>query len=300
MFNSFLVYLISFLFFSGGIWANINWPQFSYGEIIKIDQSGYFKDKINSLPDPEVSASSIAVLDLNNNFFVLEKNSEQVWPIASISKIMSTLVLLEDVDINLEEDYKVTAEDRRLGGRDYIFVGDELSNYDLLALSLIASDNTAIIALISSAGLEETDFVDLMNARAQKMNLEKTKFYDASGLSSLNVSTAKEVSLLLKEALKREEILELLKKYNYKVVTKNGRVQNIQSTNELLNYTNNGIEVLAGKTGYNDLAGYCLTTKFLLDNNREFISVVLNASTLKNRFADTRRIVEELYNFYNN
>jgi D-alanyl-D-alanine carboxypeptidase len=69
----------------------------------------------------------------------------------------------------------------------------------LLALALIPSDNTAVIALISSAGLSEDEFVELMNTKAKNLGFKDTVFYDATGLSSANVSTAKEVSFLLKK-----------------------------------------------------------------------------------------------------
>lgn len=301
MLSSILLSLISFLFFSTNIWAQIDFLGSDVGEINKINQSEYFLELKNNTSYPPVSASSFAVLDLSSGDFILEKNSNNVWPIASISKLMSALVLLEDLKIDLEGYYKIKNEDRRIGGRDNLFLGDEVSNYDLLALSLIASDNTAMSSLVSSAEIDENYFVALMNKKAKSLGLLETFFDDPTGLSPKNVSTARETALLIKEAFEVREIVSLVSQKDYKLSTRQGRVRSVVSTNELL-YTNgnNSIEIIGGKTGYIESSGYCLGTKFLLNNNQEFISVILNASTLKNRFADTSKIFESLYSFYNN
>lgn len=303
MFNSFFIYLISFLFFSGNFFSLPNLSEFNYGDPEKIENSQYFLDKINKLNIPEISASSAVVMDMQKNIFILEKNPDQVWPIASISKLMSALVLLDDLSLDLNNYYKIKNEDRRVGGKDYLFLGEEVKNEDLLALSLIASDNTAIVALISSAGLTEDQFVELMNEKAKKLNLKDTFFYDATGLNPGNVSTAREVSFLIRESFGRPEIVNLIKNYNYSITTKQGKVKKIYSTNELLNDSSdlqkNNIEVIGGKTGFNDLSGYCLGVKFSI-NNKEFISVVLNSVALKNRFIDTEKLIYGVYDFYNN
>lgn len=302
MLNYFLIHFLSLLIFKNSIFSEINYLKVDYGEVVKIAESQYFSQKIKQINQSEISASSAVVMDVKKNVFILEKNSDQVWPIASISKLMSAFVILEDFDLELDEYYKIKGSDRRLGGRDYLFTGDEVKNKDLLALSLIASDNTAMAALISSLGLSENEFVVLMNDKAEALNLNNTKFKDATGLNSNNVSTAKEVSILIKKSFENQEILNLVQEYNYKFFTKQGKLKNIYSTNELLNSfnENNNLKIIGGKTGYNDLAGYCLGAKFITDNNQEFISVVLNASTLKNRFSDTKKIAQEIYNFYIN
>jgi len=302
MFNYFLIHFISFIFFKSGFFSEMDWPKIDYGEIVKISESQYYSQKINQIDQLEISASSAVVMDVKKNIFILEKNSDQVWPIASISKLMSTLIITEDFDLDLEEYYKIKESDRRLGGRDYLFIGDEVKNKDLLALSLIASDNTAVVALISSLGLSEDDFVNLMNKKSEELGLKSTNFKDATGLSPYNVSTAKEVSFLIKRAFTNSEILDLVNNYNYKFFTKQGRVKNIYSTNELLNNfsDNEQLQIIGGKTGYNDLAGYCFGAQFTINNNQEFISVVLNASTLKNRFSDTKKLAQEIYNSYIN
>lgn len=272
-----------------------------YGQIIKYKDSQYFTEQLLQFENLQISASSAVVMDVQSDSFILEKNSEQVWPIASISKLMSVLVLLEDLKIDLDDTYVLKASDRRNGGRDYLFQGDEVANKDLLALALISSDNTAVIALISSAGLNEDEFVELMNTKAKSLGFKNTVFYDATGLNSANVSTAKEVSFLLKKALNNKIISDLVKNYSYSITTVQGRVKNIKSTNELLDYFNNNqsdVKIIGGKTGFNDSSGYCLGTEFSF-KEKKYISVVLNASSLNNRFNDTIKLVDKVISYDN-
>lgn len=282
---------------SGILWQEITWPDFEKGKIVNIDESEYYANRLKPGEYPEISAKSAVIVDLRNGSLVFEKNSDEVWPIASISKMMSALVLMEDLNLDLEKYYIIKESDKRSGGRQYLFTGDEVKVSDLLALSLIPSENTSVIAMISSLDLSEEDFVVKMNDKARSLGLKNTVFFDPTGLDSRNVSTAKEVAVFLQKALAIKEIQDLAKNYNYKFSTKQGSVRKVVSTNELLEYTFSdgyNVKILGGKTGFNDRAGYCFGTKFVINNNQEYISVVLNASTLKNRFSDTRRLLEKL------
>ena len=305
MFIKLFLVIISTVFFSGNpffslsgiFWPQVSWPSFSKGEIVKMEDSAYYADRLKPGEYPEISASSAVVINLRNNSLVYEKNSSEVWPIASISKMMSALVLMEDLNLDLNNYYTIKESDRRSGGRQYLFAGDEVKVSDLLALSLIPSENTAVIAMVSSTGLSEEDFVKKMNDKAKSLGLEKTVFYDPTGLDARNVSTAKEVAVFLQRALSIKEISDLAKNSSYKFKTKQGASRQVFSTNELLDYTFSdeyNVKIIGGKTGFNDRAGYCFGAKFVLNNTQEYISVVLNSSTLKNRFIDTRKLLEKV------
>lgn len=287
--------------FSGLLWQQLSCSDFEKGQIINIEDSKYYADKLKPGQYPEISASSAVVVNLKTRALVFEKNSDQVWPIASISKMMSALVLLEDLNLDLEKYYTIKESDKRSGGRQYLFSGDEVKIHDLLALALIPSENTSVIAMISSLGLSEEEFVAKMNTKAKSLGLSSTVFFDPTGLDGRNVSTAKEVAIFLQRALNIKAIQDLARNENYKFETKQGSVRKVFSTNELLNYSfadNYNIKIIGGKTGYNDRAGYCFGAKFVLKDNQEFISVVLNASSLKNRFVDTRKLLEKLYSIF--
>jgi D-alanyl-D-alanine endopeptidase (penicillin-binding protein 7) len=271
-----------------------------YGDVRKIWQLDNFSEKIEEINNLDLSASSVAVLDLDSNFFLFEREANETRSIASISKLMAALVFM-DLDINFEDYYKIQASDRRLGGRDYLFLGEEVKKIDLLALSLIPSDNTAVIALANSIGLSESDLVNKMNEKAKELKLYKTYFEDATGLSNNNVSTAKEVAIMTAKAFENKLIADLAQRYSYNFETKNGRVKNVNSTNELLaGFKDLEVDgrVISGKTGYNFLAGYCLTLKFSNSDGKEFISVVLNSGSISNRFRDSEKIIAEVAEIY--
>ncbi len=295
MFSSFIISLISYILFSQNYFTEISFFDHDYGQIIKAQESDYYLNKVLRWENLDISASNILVLDLEKNEYILDRNSDQAVPIASISKLMSALVLLEDLDIDLDDYYKIKEYDRRSGGRDNVFVGDEVMLGDLLALSLIASDNSAIVALVSSLNLSESDFSLLMNKKARELGLKNSFFKDASGLSSANISSAKDLAILLQRVFENKEISKLLAMDSYSFNTKANKKVNAWSTNRLLgNFSDvDEIELLGGKTGYNILSGYCLTTKVKVGNSN-IIIIVLNSDTLNNRFVDTEKIINEL------
>ena len=297
MFYSVLIYIISAIFFSGSFF---NFPDFNYGHIVSAESSHYFQDKKVVLNYDGISASSFAVLNVKNNSWVLEKDSEHILPIASISKLMSLLVLLNHPDIDLEDYYTMKSEDRRVGGRDYIFPGDQVKIKDLFSLALLASDNTAVIALASYLDLSEDDLVNLMNQEVLSRGLEATSFVDATGLDSGNVSTAKETAKLIEEFYRQVDSgsLDFLNRYDYSIITKQGKSINMVSTNLLLNgQGDDNLTIIGGKTGHNGQSGFCLGNWVSL-NNLDFIIIVLNSSTLDNRFKDTKILIDHLKYLY--
>lgn len=279
---------------------------------------GFFSANISStvdvleLPnlanDFPLSASKAAVFSEDLNSFLFQKEADKPQPIASISKLMSALVFLE-ASPDLSDTYKIKADDKVEGGKINLFTGDELSLKDLLYTSLIASDNGATVALAKAVNLSQEEFVSRMNEKAKQMFLLNTRFSDASGLSPENVSTAREVIEILNEALKHEEIKEALSLPVYKYVTTLGREKVIESTGDILLSDNNGDsdkdkenneakenkqpQLLGGKTGYIDEAGFCFVAKFEVDGS-VFYAVVLDSKSKESRLLETK----DLVNFY--
>jgi D-alanyl-D-alanine carboxypeptidase len=298
MIYSFILYIISSFLFSF-IYPAIDIE--NQGNTLSVWELSSFQEELSVLRENiDVSAKSVAVYNTDDNSFIFKKNADDILPIASISKLMSILVLLDNENIDWEEYYKIKESDRRFGGREHVFTGEEIKRKDLLALAVIASDNTAVSALITSIGLSEDEFVEMMNNKAREMKLFKTNFKDATGLNNMNVSTASEVALFSYEAFSKEEVssLALLSEYSFK--TKGGRDKRVVSTNKLLFKSSDNIDVIIGpgKTGYNDLSGYCLSLSFDILNSH-FISVVLNSSTINNRFIDSEKVIEGVKNIYN-
>ena len=248
--------------------------------------------------DIEVSAYSAAVLDTKDKMFIFEKNSSDRLRIASITKLMTALTFL-DYNPGWDQVYEVRREDRRDGGKIYLYLGEKVTIKDLFYAMLVGSDNSSTISLIHSTGLSEEDFVVKMNEKAKSLGLLQTTFVDPIGLSNSNVSTAKEVALLAQAALARTEINQAVSQEKAEFSTLAGEPKVIESTNALLNnFPDSDIKIVGGKTGHTDLAGYCFVAKFIDNNQHEIISVVLNTPSESDRFKQTSKLVRWIYDSY--
>jgi serine-type D-Ala-D-Ala carboxypeptidase (penicillin-binding protein 5/6) len=239
-----------------------------------------------------VAASSSLVMDSETGELLWGENVDQKRPIASISKLMSALVFLDSVP-DWTRVYKMKKSDVRIGGRSYVYEGEELTIGDLFHLSLVASDNTAVIALASSLGLSEEEFVVKMNQKAEELGLLDTYFQDATGLDARNVSTVKDVAVLAKKSLIRKDIRETVLKDKYQFKTLAGRAVSAVSTDALLkSFPDNGSKLIGGKTGYTAEAGYCFVGGFVNHEGRGIITVVFGARTDQSRFRETSKMAD--------
>ncbi len=247
----------------------------------------------------EMAAAKGAVLMANDHFFLFEENADEPQPIASITKLMTALVFLDN-NPGWNKAYMITEADKIEGGRLNLFLGDEVTVKDLFYISLVASDNGATLALVHASGLSETEFVAGMNRRAEELGLAKTSFKDPVGLSEYNLSTAREVALLAQAAFKRPEISDATTRSDYQFTTVGGREKKIESTDYLLFDSGEKIlTVLGGKTGYTEQAGYCFVGRLKDEAGREVISVVLNSQDKNGRFRDSRNLANWVFANYN-
>lgn len=227
-----------------------------------------------------------------------EKGSQEPRPIASISKLMTALVFLEN-NPGWDSVYTLSQSDFREGGKDYLLSGEKVKVRDLFYLSLIGSVNTATIALVNSTGLSEEDFIKKMNIKADELGLEKTNFSDPSGLSRFNVSTAHEVAKLAKKSFADPDIKEAVLKRGHSFVTIGGRTVRIESTDKLLDvFPANGISIIGGKTGYTPLAGACFVGEFVGRDGEKIISVILGGENIDDRFKYTKDLAEWVFASY--
>lgn len=247
----------------------------------------------------EIQADKGAVLAPADHYFLFTKKADEPQPIASITKLMTALVFLDN-NPGWEKEYKITAADKIEGGRLNLFLGDRVTLKDLFYTSLVASDNGATQALVHATGLSEEEFVRKMNERAKNLNLSKTNFADPIGLSENNISTAREVTLLAQAALSRPEIKAATTASTYHFLTRDGRDKFVESTDYLLFDSGaSSFQILGGKTGYTDKAGYCFVGWFKDAGGQEFISAVLNSNDKNERFRESRKLVAWVLNNYN-
>ncbi|MEI6528914.1 MAG: serine hydrolase [Candidatus Falkowbacteria bacterium] len=245
-----------------------------------------------------VDADKGAVLSLNDRVFFYTKNADVTQPIASITKLMTALVFIEN-NPGWDTTYTIAEADQVEGGHLNLFPGEEVRISDLLKTSLIASDNGATLALVHATDLSEAEFIKKMNEKALKLGLKQTSFIDPVGLSDQNISTAREVALLAKAALAKNEIRQATESKEYEFETIDGRVKKVESTDYLLfDSEKNSFQVMGGKTGYTDKAGYCFVGRFKDESGREIISVVLNSSGKNERFKESKSLVNWVFSNY--
>jgi D-alanyl-D-alanine endopeptidase (penicillin-binding protein 7) len=237
---------------------------------------------------PDVRAEAAIIYDSATGQVLWESNAQDQRSIASITKVMTAVVFLEDSP-NLSEEVVIQATDARAASTTYIRRGYRVTKGDLLHLTLMASDNAAARALarVSSHGSE--GFVDRMNSKAAELGLTATHYTDPSGLFSANVSSAYDMAKLITYVSGEERIASIMKKQSY-AVTAGRRVINIHSTNQLV--MNGDIDVQAGKTGFIRNSGYCLATLLRLPQGGPQVAVVvLGAKSNAGRFWETRHLL---------
>jgi serine-type D-Ala-D-Ala endopeptidase (penicillin-binding protein 7) len=236
---------------------------------------------------PDVRAEAAIIYNSETGQVLWESNAQDQRSIASITKVMTAVVFLEDSP-DLSEEVAIVATDVRAASTTYIRRGYRVTKGDLLHLTLIASDNAAARALarVSSHGSEA--FIDRMNSKAAELGLTATHYADPSGLLSANVSSAYDMAKLITYVSGDERIAGIMQKQNY-TVTAGRRVINIHSTNQLV--MNGDVDVQAGKTGFIRNSGYCLATLLRLPQGGPQVAVVvLGAKSNAGRFWETRHL----------
>ena len=204
------------------------------------------------------SFDDVAYARYENGVFQEGYFEDKILPIASLSKLMTALVLL-DLEPNWNKKLTITSAQinypKEYVGEDKtsevnIVAGQTVSFYDLWVAMLLASSNQSAVALAESTGLSRVEFVDKMNAKAKELGLEKTIFYDIAGLDASNVSTAKEMALIAQEAFSKSEIVEASAKGQYTIYADNtdGTESEIAVVNRNYSLMAYGLE--AAKTGF--------------------------------------------------
>jgi D-alanyl-D-alanine endopeptidase (penicillin-binding protein 7) len=249
---------------------------------LKADESG--------LLVPDLRAAAAIIYDPETNEVLWEQNSQVQRSIASITKVMTATVFLEN-DPDLTQQVTVTRADVTRASTTFLRAGDKLSTGDLLHLLLIASDNAASRTLARVSPHGTAGFIDRMNTKAAELNLTSTHYADTSGLLSDNVSSAFDMARLITLASNDERISSIMRTSEYTVRTANARPRTItfRSTNHLLGLQD--VDVRAGKTGFITKAGYCLATLLRLPQSGHNVAVVvLGARSNAGRFVETRNL----------
>ena len=236
---------------------------------------------------PEVKSASALIVDGNNGEVIFEQKAGLLTPIASITKLMTALVVL-DGQQPLDEVIVITAADRWKGKGAFSHIpnGAKLTRGDLLRLALMASENLAARTLARNYPGGVTAFVRTMNVKAKALGMSQTHFDDASGLSSLNVSNARDLVKLV-NAVSRDSRIREFSTLRSHEVRLGKRMFMYRNTNLLVGKPD--WDILVQKTGFTNDAGQCLVMEATIDE-RPVIMVFLNSFGSLTRTADARRV----------
>jgi D-alanyl-D-alanine endopeptidase (penicillin-binding protein 7) len=237
---------------------------------------------------PDLKSSAALVIDQGSGRPIFAKNVDMVTPIASITKVMTAMVVL-DAGLDLDERIVITEDDRDLlkGTRSRLAIGTVLSRRELLHLALMASENRAAEALTRVYPGGPRAFVAAMNQKAIEIGMWRTRFTDGTGLSSENVSTAQDLSKLVAAAFKYPLIREFSTDTGLQVRGPRGQAMHYVNSNRLVNSPEWRIGL--SKTGYIAEAGRCLVMQARIAE-RPVIIILLDSWGKLTRIGDANRI----------
>jgi len=237
--------------------------------------------------NPLLKSSAFLVQDMDSGQILLEKNSTLAQPIASISKLMTAMVVL-DANLDLTEMLEVGDDDvdRLKGTSSHLPVGTRLSREDMLRLALMASENRAASALSRYYPGGHSAFIEAMNIKSTALGLHETRFYDSIGLNKNNVASARDLVTMTTAASHYPLIREFTTTAEYSVPI-NGRERAFHNTNALVR--NSDWQINLSKTGYINESGKCLVMQAVLANKRLAI-ILLDSLGRFTRVADAIRI----------
>ena len=243
---------------------------------------------LHGASDPLALKSSVAlVLDQDTHEVLLSKNSEAVLPIASLTKLMTALVIVE-ANQPMDEELAVTEDDvdTLKNSRSRLRVGTHLTREEMLHLALMSSENRAAHALGRNypGGLEP--FVAAMNRKAQELGMADTRYVEPTGLSSDNRSSARDLATLVNAAYQEPVLREFSTSQEYQVAVGRREVQ-FRTTNNLVRSPN--WEIGLQKTGFINEAGRCLVMQAKLAG-RKLIMVFLDSTGKYSRQGDAERV----------
>ncbi len=259
-----------------------------------------FVDDTQAVSTSTVEFSSVAakgaiLMEASTGRVLFEQNADEAMSPASVTKIMSLLLVMEAIDAGkFTLDSKITASEHACsmgGSQIWLEPGEEMTVDDLLKATCVASANDATVALGEAVAGSEASFVALMNQRAKELGMENTNFVNCTGLDATgHVISARDIAIMSRQLLQHD----LIKNYTtiWMDTLRDGQSE-LVNTNKLVRFYSGATGL---KTGTTSTAGYCLSASAERDG-MELIAVVLSAASSKERFAIARQMLD--YGFAN-
>ena len=255
--------------------------------------------KGEEIEDLAPNASSAIMIEASTGEILFQKNPNEKLAPASMTKMMSLLLIFEELDKeNIKWDEMITTSEHAssMGGSQiFLKVGEKMSVEDLIKGICIASANDATVAMAERVSGSEEAFVKRMNEKARELELKNTNFINATGLDADNhYSSAYDMSLIAKELVKHEKVLEFSSTYEDYLRKDTSNPFWLVNTNRLVKFYP---EIDGLKTGFTNSAKYCLTATAKKDGMR-LITVVMNEPDTGKRSSDTKKMLDYGFNIY--
>ena len=241
---------------------------------------------------PRISGRVGAAVDMDTGEILFDKAADTPHAIASVSKLMALRVVWKRGLIQNAETVMAQRDAQQTwgGARSRLVVGRSYTNRDLVRAALLGSDNRAVMALGRAVGLEGPEFARAMTAEAASMGLRSTRFVDATGIDHGNRSTGIVLAELLRATVELKDLAAVTRLSIWQTSAKerSGRPLVYRNTDQLV--LGDSRQILAGKTGFNSAAGWCVAAAVSLPSGRRVAIVVLGAPSKHLRFSDWRHI----------
>ncbi|MGQ7888439.1 D-alanyl-D-alanine carboxypeptidase family protein [Paenibacillus anseongense] len=247
------------------------------------------------------NAQSAVLMDADTGTVIAEKNKDTKLPPASITKIMTMLLIMEAIDkgnIKMDEKVRVSEYAASMGGSQiFLEPGEEMTVQEMLKGIAMASGNDASVAMAEKIAGSEENFVQMMNERAQQLGMKNTHFSNCNGLPVANhYTTANDIAVMSRELLKHEGITKFTGAYQDYLRKESPNPFWLVNTNKLVRFYS-GADGL--KTGYTSEAKFCLSATAKRDNLR-VVAVVLGEPNTKTRNAEVTKLFDYAFAQYTN
>ncbi len=237
------------------------------------------------------TGKSVVLMDAKSGAVLFSRGGETAYPIASLTKLMTAMIIL-DAGLPLDEEILLVDADEPSEGRAVLEGGETFTRGELMRALLIGSVNTAGSALARTFPGGQPAFIEAMNKKGQEIGLTSAVFTDPTGLARDNVASAEDVAHMLQRALFYNDIRQITEQSAIEIKSQTGRTFRIPSTNLLLDSFLNKkpYRIIAAKTGSLPEAGFCLAQATQDEKGNELIAVTLGSDNHFSRFQDVKAL----------
>jgi len=253
---------------------------------------------------PIMASKSVVVIDETDNSVLIEKNSQAVYPIASLTKVVAMSVYLSlKPDLNAYLVYKKADEEMNYryckpweSAKAVLKDNLKIKAKDLFNAALIGSANNAVESLVRQSGIGRDQFITKMNETVKAWGAQKTHFVEPTGLAKQNISSAQDYALIMKTAMTNDVIARASVAPSYDFVATDGKKHRYKNTNKLIieqaqaNLKAENFPIISSKTGYLAEAGYCLATR-VRHANKNYAIVTLGAPSRESSFNEMADLI---------